>query len=66
MLPAREASAPFGIRMATAGMCSNESGIERRSTFMVIDDRKSIADPGPPQKAKRPTRWEPVRAFQCA
>src|SRR2546428_1316848 len=37
MLPASEASAPFGIRIATVGMCSNESGIEssRRFTFIT-------------------------------
>src|SRR5262245_56403789 len=33
-LPASEVRAPFGMRMATAGMCSNESGIENSSTFI--------------------------------
>ena len=33
-LPASEVSAPFGMRIATGGMCSNESGIESRRTFM--------------------------------
>jgi hypothetical protein len=33
-LPASEASAPFGMRMATGGVCSNESGIDSRRTFM--------------------------------
>ena len=32
MLPASDASAPFGIRIATGAMCSNESGIDSRST----------------------------------
>ena len=27
-LPASEASAPFGIRIASVGVCSNESGID--------------------------------------
>jgi hypothetical protein len=35
-LPASDASAPFGIRMAAAGMCSKESGIESRRTFIVV------------------------------
>ena len=26
--------APFGMRIASDGVCSNESGIERRRTFM--------------------------------
>ena len=34
-LPASEASAPFGIRMVSAGVCSNESGIERRRTLIA-------------------------------
>src|SRR5215470_6415168 len=34
MLPASDASAPFGMRIATDGMCSNESGIESSRTFM--------------------------------
>src|SRR5262245_50389226 len=34
-LPASDASAPFGIRIATGGMCSNESGIDSSSTFMA-------------------------------
>src|SRR6185369_7660950 len=33
MLPASEDSAPLGIRMATVGMCSNESGIDSSRTF---------------------------------
>src|SRR5262245_31442119 len=32
--PAREVSAPLGIRMLTVGVCSNESGIDRSSTFI--------------------------------
>src|SRR5258705_11533107 len=31
-LPASEASAPLGIRMATVGVCSNESGIDSNRT----------------------------------
>src|SRR5262249_38994063 len=31
-LAASDASAPFGIRIATVGMCSNESGIDRSRT----------------------------------
>ena len=33
-LPASDASAPLGMRMATGAMCSNESGIDSRSTRM--------------------------------
>ena len=33
-LPASEVKAPLGMRMATGAMCSKESGIERRRTFM--------------------------------
>src|SRR5215471_7263297 len=33
MFPASDANAPFGMRIATVGMCSNESGIERSRTF---------------------------------
>ena len=33
MLPASDASAPFGIRIATGGVCSNESGIDSSRTF---------------------------------
>ena len=33
-LPASDASAPFGIRIVTGGVCSNESGIERSRTFI--------------------------------
>jgi hypothetical protein len=32
-LPAIDVKPPFGIRIASAGMCSNESGIESNSTF---------------------------------
>ena len=34
-LPASDASAPFGMRIATGGMCSNESGIDSSRTFMA-------------------------------
>jgi hypothetical protein len=34
-LPASDDSAPFGIRIATDGMCSEESGIENSRTFTV-------------------------------
>src|SRR5580704_5438946 len=37
-LAASDASAPFGMRIATGGMCSNESGIEKRRTFMTPPD----------------------------
>src|SRR6266853_724823 len=33
-LPASDASAPFGMRTAIGGMCSNASGIDSNSTFM--------------------------------
>src|SRR5215831_4952582 len=33
MLPASDVSAPFGMRMPTVGICSNESGIESSRTF---------------------------------
>jgi hypothetical protein len=32
-LPASDASAPFGIRIASGGVCSNESGIDKSRTF---------------------------------
>jgi len=32
MLPASDASAPLGIRIATVGVCSNESGIDSSRT----------------------------------
>ena len=32
--PAKDVNAPFGIRMAIAGMCSNESGIENSRMFI--------------------------------
>ncbi len=35
-LPASDDSAPLGMRIATDGMCSNESGIESSSTFMGV------------------------------
>src|SRR5262245_54447789 len=38
-LPASEASAPFGIRIVSDGVCSNESGIEKSRTFMSRLDR---------------------------
>jgi hypothetical protein len=31
-LPASDVSAPFGIRIVIDGVCSNESGIDRRRT----------------------------------
>lgn len=34
-MTAREHSAPLGIRTATVGMCSKESAMDRRSTFMA-------------------------------
>src|SRR5262245_53789976 len=34
-LPASDAKAPFGIRIATGGMCSKASGIESKRTFIV-------------------------------
>ena len=33
-LPASDASAPFGNRIAKDGVCSNESGVEKSRTFM--------------------------------
>jgi hypothetical protein len=33
-LPASEANAPFGIRIVSDGVCSNESGIEKSRTFI--------------------------------
>src|SRR5262245_1703600 len=33
-LPASELRAPFGMRMPTVGMCSNESGIDARRMFI--------------------------------
>src|SRR5262245_48936957 len=47
MLAASDVNAPFGMRMTTDGMCSNESGMDNRRTFMATpaDDRgKSIPD----------------------
>src|SRR5258705_390586 len=40
-LPASDARAPFGMRIATAGMCSNASGIESSRMFMVLRLRAS-------------------------
>ena len=39
IFPASEVSAPFGIRMATGAMCSNESGIDSSSTCIVQRSR---------------------------
>src|SRR5580765_4282449 len=36
MFPASDANAPFGIRIVNDGVCSNESGMDRRSTFMAV------------------------------
>ena len=33
-MPASEVRAPLGRRMANAGMCSNESGMEKSRIFM--------------------------------
>src|SRR5688572_3201826 len=41
-LPASEASAPFGMRTTIAGMCSKESGIDKRSTFMECNPALTI------------------------
>ena len=35
-LPASDVNAPFGIRIPTGGMCSNESGIESNRMFMRL------------------------------
>src|ERR1043165_5604981 len=53
MLPARDASAPFGIRIATGGMCSNQSGIDSSSTFM----RRSQCYITPMTKQKSDDEW---------
>ncbi len=37
-LPASEVRAPFGMRTALAGMCSNESGMDISSTFIRRSD----------------------------
>jgi hypothetical protein len=37
-LPASDASAPFGIRIVSDGVCSNESGMENSRTFMTPPD----------------------------
>jgi hypothetical protein len=34
IFPARDVNAPFGIRTAIGGMCSNESGIEKSRMFI--------------------------------
>src|SRR5262245_42369595 len=44
-LPASEASAPFGIRIVSDGVCSNESGIEKSRTFMSRLDRDAGGNP---------------------
>src|SRR4051812_32742794 len=41
MLPASEASAPFGMRIASVGVCSNESGIERSRILIAVQSRSS-------------------------
>ena len=38
MLPASEVSAPLGMRIAIAGVCSNESGIDISSTRTAEND----------------------------
>ena len=40
-LPASDASAPFGIRIVSDGVCSNESGIESRRTLHAVTLRAS-------------------------
>src|SRR3989442_6633051 len=42
-LPANEARAPFGIRIATGGMCSKESGIESSRTFTATSVRCGLS-----------------------
>src|SRR5262245_46100954 len=44
MLPASDVSAPFGMRTIGTGMCSNESGIERRSIFILASRRGNAID----------------------
>src|SRR5579859_4008253 len=40
-----DASAPFGIRIVNAGVCSNESGIERSRALMAGPEGPSIRYP---------------------
>jgi hypothetical protein len=47
MFPASEHKAPFGMRTAMLGMCSNESGIESSKTFMVWDPPRESSDATP-------------------
>src|SRR5262245_41615809 len=51
-LPAREVSAPLGMRIATGGMCSNQSGIDRSRTFTAsllsrVSRRRNASDRDP-------------------
>ena len=38
-LPASDARAPFGIRIASTGVCSNESGIDSSRIRMALRER---------------------------
>src|SRR5438105_12831270 len=42
MLPASEASAPLGMRIAIVGVCSKESGIEISSTRTAENDTPNL------------------------
>ena len=43
--PANDASAPLGIRIASGGVCSNESGIEKRRILMGPDVAIALTSP---------------------
>ena len=67
MLPASEARAPFGIRIATGGMCSKESGIESSRTFTATSvrcglsaERQDISLPHPARDHE--LAWDTVAA----
>ena len=49
MLPAREASAPFGIRIVTGAVCSKESGIDSSRMFMTARSSAALNVRGLPE-----------------
>src|SRR5262249_9664441 len=46
-LPASELRAPFGMRMPTVGMCSNEAGIDARRMFIWCLNGLAAREPEP-------------------
>src|SRR5262245_41689184 len=60
MLPAIDASAPFGKRIAIDGVCSNESGIDKSNSFI----KASVTEGRNPRlRSAEDQRVDVVRAF---